>query len=274
MKKKLNMAFLIFCILLVFTACGRTPGDPAGAMGSVNEGLISNAETTTAESEAPADPAADESEPPAGDPAESTPTGNAGISSQAVGSSKPAGSTSSPAPSGSTSSSKPADPPPTTATDPLTPPKNASSADGEAIANKIIEYINQYRVAQGSGAAVKLPGLTKVAEYRSNQLVTNYKHDTNDTREATRYYQYGKHVVHEEYGLDHYDHCAREAIGRSGGNYSIDEVANIMATGFKDSAGHWDYVGAAEYGYIAVGATYGNNQWYVTILMSRENTYG
>jgi len=261
MIKKLNAALVILCILLVFAACGKEPGDPTGTTGSTNGELTSSAGTTTAPAEVSADPKPDESEPPVSAPAKSAPS----TPIQTADSSAPAGTTGKTTTSGSIPSSKPADTP-TKSSKPTDPPviiSDAKSTDGAAIANKIIEYINQYRVAQGAGAATKLPGLTQVAEYRSRQLVTNYKHDLTATREATRYYKYGEHIVYEEYGLDYYDAHSAEAIGRSGSNYTIDEVANIMATGFKNSSGHWDYVGSASYKYIAVGATYGNGQWYV-----------
>jgi uncharacterized protein YkwD len=148
----------------------------------------------------------------------------------------------------------------------------AKSTDAEIIADKILTYINQYRVAQGAGATTKLPGLTKVAQYRSGQLVSNFSHDLNATREATRYYEYGEHIVYGE--LDYYEHWAREAIGKSGGNASVDEIAERMATGVKNSMGHWRYVGASEYKCIAVGATYSNGQWYVCVLVSETNIYG
>lgn len=54
----------------------------------------------------------------------------------------------------------------------------ATASDSVAVANKVIEYINSYR----SSPATKLPGLTKYAEYRSRQLISNFAHDTFDER--------------------------------------------------------------------------------------------
>ncbi|MDR1892630.1 MAG: hypothetical protein LBQ48_06450 [Oscillospiraceae bacterium] len=179
-------------------------------------------------------------------------------------------------------------PPTETLSKPPTP-ANAKPTDAVLIADKILVYINQYRVEQGTGAATKLPKLTRVAQYRSGQLVADYKHDNIALQEAATAHEYGKHVVIEETRwdaqtqsiiktgkiLDYYEAPCGEAIGRSGGNASVDEIAQRMATGFKNSTeGHWSFVGAAKSKYIAVGATFGNGQWYIAILMCEVNTYG
>jgi uncharacterized protein YkwD len=182
-------------------------------------------------------------------------------------SSKPPSAT----PSKPSASDTPSQPPSQTSSVTSTAVVNAQPSDAEAIADKLIEYINQYRVEQSAGAAAKLPGLTQVAQYRGKQLVTNYAHDIFATQEATRFYQYGDHIVYGE--LDYYDAHTAEAIGSSGGNAPISEIAERMANGFRNSAAHWSYVGASEYNYIAVGASYGNGQWYICILMSNTNEY-
>jgi len=147
MKKKLNIAFVILCIILVFTACGRAPGDPAGVTGSTSEELTSSAETTTAASEASTDPTPDESEPTPSASAESTPTGNPVTSNpSAATSSKPAGTTSNPTPPGTTPSSKPADPPTTSkpANPPVTSKPPADPVYTEADYNAIVAEIQKY----------------------------------------------------------------------------------------------------------------------------------
>jgi len=150
MNRKIIIAFVILCILLVFTACGEPHGDPAGVQGSTSEVLTSRAETTTAETEAPFDPTPDESEPQTGDTAESTNTGNTTSSSsgQAAGtSSKPAGTTSKPVSSGSAASSKPDDKPPATSKPADPPPASSAPANPvytEADYNAIIAEARQY----------------------------------------------------------------------------------------------------------------------------------
>ena len=56
---------------------------------------------------------------------------------------------------------------------------------------------------------------------------------------------------------------------------TADQIAKRIAEGFKNSSKHWEYVGASEYGYLAVGITYNsaNKTWYGCICMSMEN-YG
>lgn len=69
---------------------------------------------------------------------------------------------------------KPAEPP--------SEPENSCAGveDARAVADKVLEYINSFRTSP----AVKLPGLTSYAEYRSRQLIRNFAHDTNDERAA------------------------------------------------------------------------------------------
>jgi len=67
---------------------------------------------------------------------------------------------------------------------------------------------------------------------------------------------------------------AREAIAYSGFVGKVDDIAFSFAKITKESAGHWNYVGSTTYKYIAVGATYANNLWYVSILVSETNVYG
>lgn len=145
------------------------------------------------------------------------------------------------------------------------------------IEQKVAEYINQYRVAQGNTSAVVLPGLTKVARYRANQLITNFAHING--RSVCAELQYGRYVDLTEYGLpesdNYYEGYDREAICKGDWSGTADQIAKRIAEGFKNSSKHWEYVGASEYGYLAVGITYNsaNKTWYGCICMSMEN-YG
>lgn len=147
----------------------------------------------------------------------------------------------------------------------------ATASDSVAIANKVIEYINSYR----SSPAMKLPGLTKYAEFRSRQLISNFAHDTFDERAAATALQYGTYIDPPLYGMTgepYYAAGAREAIAKGGYVGSVDEVAQRLASLVKNSAGHWAYVGSSEYSYIAVGVTYESGMWYCDIAMAKENT--
>ncbi|MCM1297086.1 MAG: hypothetical protein NC311_16220 [Muribaculaceae bacterium] len=152
---------------------------------------------------------------------------------------------------------------------------NAGAADTQAVADKVLAYINQYRFEQGCPSAVKLSGLTRYAEYRSGQLVSNFAHDTADERAAATALQYGQYVDPPLYGMTgepYYTVNVREAIGMGGYAGTIDEVAKSLARLIKNSPGHWAYVGSAEYGYIGVGVTCRNDMWYCDIAMAQENT--
>ena len=149
--------------------------------------------------------------------------------------------------------------------------KYATKADEKAIADKIVEYINSYR----SVPATKLPGLTKYAEYRSRQLVTNFAHDTKDERAAATALKYGEYIDPSLYGAEgepYYRANARSAIAKAQYRGTVDEIAKSFATLARDSAGHWAYVGSSEYKYIAVGVTYSNGTWYCDIAVASENT--
>lgn len=160
---------------------------------------------------------------------------------------------------------KPAEPP-------SEPEKSyAGAEDARAVADKVLEYINSFRTSP----AVKLPGLTSYAEYRSRQLIGNFAHDTNDERAAATALQYGEYVdpsVFGGSGEPYYRANAGEAIAKAGYAGTVDEVAYKLATLVKNSAEHWCYIGSAEYGYIAVGVTYESGMWYCDIAVAAENT--
>ena len=160
---------------------------------------------------------------------------------------------------------KPAEPP-------SEPEKSyAGAEDARAVADKVLEYINSFRTSP----AVKLPGLTSYAEYRSRQLIGNFAHDTNDERAAATALQYGEYVdpsVFGGSGEPYYRANAGEAIAKAGYVGTVEEVAYKLATLVRNSAEHWCYIGSAEYGYIAVGVTYESGMWYCDIAVAAENT--
>lgn len=157
--------------------------------------------------------------------------------------------------------------------EPVTP-KLPSTSEVE---QRVAEYINKYRQAQGDTSATVLSGLTQVARYRAKQLTTNFAHT--DIREVCAELKYGKYVNLTEYGHpesdNYYEGYNREAIAKGGWGGTADEIAERIATGFKNSTNHWRYVGDSKYSYMAVGAIYNeaDNQWYICICMSKEN-YG
>ena len=147
----------------------------------------------------------------------------------------------------------------------------AGKADTAEVAQRVLEYINQYR----SSPATRLSGLTEYAQYRSRQLVSNFAHDTADQRAAATALQYGEYVdpsVFGGSGQPYYRANAREAIAKAGYVGTIDEVAMKLATLVKNSPNHWNYIGDSQYTFIAVGVTYESDMWYCAITVASENT--
>ena len=148
---------------------------------------------------------------------------------------------------------------------------HAGKNDTAAVAQRVLEYINQYR----SSPATRLSGLTEYAQYRSRQLVSNFAHSTADQRAAATALQYGEYVdpsVFGGSGQPYYRANAREAIAKAGYVGTIDEVAMKLATLVKNSPNHWNYIGDSQYCYIAVGVTYESDMWYCAITVASENT--
>lgn len=159
--------------------------------------------------------------------------------------------------------------PPAEETVPTEP--RAGAADTAAVAQRVLEYVNQYR----SSPATRLSGLTEYAQYRSRQLISNFAHDTADQRAAATALQYGEYVdpsVFGGSGQPYYRANAREAIAKAGYVGTVDEVALKLATLVKNSPNHWNYIGDSEYCYIAVGVTYESGMWYCAITVASENT--
>ncbi len=159
--------------------------------------------------------------------------------------------------------------------DDIYPPK-ATAADTDFIAQKMVEYINEYRKNEGTPDAQVLLGLTEYAKYRSKQLVTNFAHDTIDERAAATALKYGQYIDTTLYGMQgepYYTANAREAISKTDYGGSVEQVAKYIARNIYESKSHWSYVGSADYKYIAIGVTLDNNVWYCNVAMSRTNTY-
>jgi len=138
---------------------------------------------------------------------------------------------------------------------------------------KVAAYINSCR----STNATVLSGLTEVARYRSRELISNFAHT--DGISACNALQYGEFVDMTLYGMSesdsYYQGYNREAIAKGNWTGSADEIAQRIATGFKNSSSHWSYLGSSEYSYIAVGCTYdeASSMWYCCICVSSKN-YG
>lgn len=171
----------------------------------------------------------------------------------------------------------------TTVTEPKTEPEpedtpvQTTPPSTQNIERLVAEYINQYRVEQGSTQATILTGLTNVARYRAKQLVSSFSH--NSVPDACNELKYGEYVDMTLYGGteadSYYQGYNREAIGKGDWFGTAEQMAKRIAKGFKNSSGHWAYVGDSQYGYMAVGIHYNESdgKWYCCICMSSKN-YG
>ena len=119
----------------------------------------------------------------------------------------------------------------------------------------MLYYINAYRRDQNVSAAEPLPGLTAYARYRSRQIVSNFSHDEDDARAAATALKYGQYIDPAD-------------TGRVG---TVDEVAKALADLFRNSAGHWGYVGAERNGYIGIGVTYAGSLWHCSVSVSADD---
>ena len=151
----------------------------------------------------------------------------------------------------------------------------ATKEDAPEIAAKIVEYINKFRIESGNNATINLAGLTKYAEYRSVQLISNFAHDTKDERAAATALKYGQYVEPELFGMTgepYYTANCGEAIAKADFVGTVDNIAERFALLAKNSPDHWSYVGSEQYRYIAVGITYESGVWYCCIAVTINNS--
>ena len=159
----------------------------------------------------------------------------------------------------------------------------ATSSNIALLQERTLYYINKFRNEQGSATATTLPKQQAYAEYRAKQLTTNYAHDVTDEQVAAEALQYGRYYSREY--LDSincpndppfWQPVGGEAIGCARGydGESIDLIAKTVATGWRNSPGHWGYVGNNSNIYITVGAAYYGAEWYFAIITNDTDIYG
>lgn len=154
--------------------------------------------------------------------------------------------------------------------------KNATAADTREVADKVIFYLNKARAGIGGGELSKLLGLTRYAEYRSGQLISNFSHDPGDWNKAAEATDYGKYIDLSESGgapQGYYDIGAREALAMAGIVGSTDRIAETLAQIIIDSPRHWSYVGSNEMKYIGVGVSCNSDMWYAAIMVTNTTDY-
>ena len=167
--KKFLVSFCALAVSLMLAACHTT--DPAD---------------TSAPADIPSSAIAEESSAhqteSAGSPEESrasqdTVSASHPIESETTAPAEPAGLTSTTEPESKKATETTTPPQTEPEAEPAEPPSEpeklyAGAEDARAVADKVIEYINSFRTSP----AVKLPGLTSYAEYRSRQLKIGRAH--------------------------------------------------------------------------------------------------
>ena len=129
----------------------------------------------------------------------------------------------------------------------------------------------------GASSITVLSGLTEVARFRAEQLITNFSHQSDP--DACTVLQYGEFIDMTELGLDashnYYQGYDAEACAKGNWSGSAEDIAHRIADGFRNSSGHWRYLGSSEYTYMAVGLTYDSHtaKWYCCVCVSSKN-YG
>lgn len=161
------------------------------------------------------------------------------------------------------------------ATEPaVTMPARPTASEIEPL---VAQYLNEHRASQGAGSMTVLPGLTEVARFRAEQLITNFSHYSDP--DACTVLQYGEFIDMTELGLDasqsYYQGYDAEACAKGNWSGNAEDIARRIADGFRNSSGHWRYLGSSEYTYMAVGLTYDSHtaKWYCCVCVSSKN-YG
>ena len=271
---KMLAALLAGLITLSLAGCGankaeNTGSDPASTESGITATVTDKASDPTAESSLPAESEIKQDESTA--EKEQTEGNAPADSGSKADTKKPAESNQQ---AKQTEAPKPAEEKPQTPAPAEKPEAPAETPTANEVARKTAEKINALRQFQGSPAATILPGLGKVATYRSEQLVTNFSHESSP--DACTVLKYGEYVDMSDCGMpeaSYYRGYNAEAAAKGNWTGTADEIADKIANGFKNSAGHWRYVGSAEYTYMAVGITYKGGTWYCCVCVSSQN-YG
>lgn len=153
----------------------------------------------------------------------------------------------------------------------------AMQEDAPEIAKYVIQYLNEYRVKEGTFKLVQgTKEMQAFADLRSQQLVTNFNHDYDDTLAAVKQLNYG------EFWSDGWVQAfngSNEAIHMSYTSGGIKEMAKRIVDSLHGSKNHWYYLGNvdnsySEYKYIAVGLTYNKGFWYCAVWVDSEEHTG
>lgn len=164
------------------------------------------------------------------------------------------------------------------------------------VANRIEELLNKERQSIGIQKRTLLSGLSKIAVYRSQQIVEQFSHNWVDANgkswQAADYaaaqFKYGKHIVINETRFDvttgtvvdtgniieTYSYGGTENIAK-GGIYenNVQVLAEYIVSVFKSSSNHWSSLMSEDKVYDGIGVTIIGSNWYCSVNSSAIN-YG
>ena len=169
----------------------------------------------------------------------------------------------------------------------------ATEENTALVEERVLYYINQYRVQEGACAMILSGEGTKSRNFargRAVQLVTNYAHDTNDIRNLATELQFGTYKPEQpesyyDWETDeiiytgnmipaYYQPPGSEAIGNIGYiNFTIDELGKKIALICYESKSHWDYIGDDANAHIAIGLALTGNRCYVCLFAMQSQQY-
>lgn len=163
-----------------------------------------------------------------------------------------------------------------------------STDDSVWISNRVFEILNSEREAIGKHKRATLPGLTKIAVFRAEQLVTQFSHSWIDengkkwdgAQYAATVFNYGKYFDWAQAGCpelvsqNYYSYGGGENI--YSGGFAVrpkEEIARSIVNRFKESTEHWNSLMNDMYNYDGVGVVFNDYKVYCSINSSIEN-YG
>lgn len=168
------------------------------------------------------------------------------------------------------------------------PSEEISTDDSVWISNRVFEILNSEREAIGKHKRATLPGLTKIAVFRAEQLVTQFSHSWIDengkkwdgAQYAATVFKYGKYFDWAQAGCpelvsqNYYSYGGGENI--YSGGFAVrpkEEIARSIVNRFKESTEHWNSLMNDIYNYDGIGVVFNDNKVYCSVNSSIEN-YG
>lgn len=167
----------------------------------------------------------------------------------------------------------------------------ATEENTALVEERVLYYINQYRVSEGACEMSMLQNKARAfARRRAEQLVTNYGHDEMDARAAATEFEYGIYVPERpetiyDWETDtiietgnitpaYYSPYGGEAIGSFVNmRNTVDKLSVSIARSFFESKAHWEYIGSDVNPYVAIGVEIIDNKCFVCIITSDVDTY-